>query len=687
MRKIIVIVLLLILSSLELFGMPPKPGIPQPVFPEGVEKPNKLAVKPGANKATWNCLVILIDYANTSPTQSVASFNNMMFGTWTPGSVADYYNEVSYGQFSITGPVVGWYEAANNNTYYTAGGGYGTGTYPQNAPRLVEEAVDAAQAAGVNFSLYDNDNDGQVESMFIVHRGPGAEETGSTNDIWSHKWAISSGGGTARYYDGKWINIYSIEPEIHSDGSHIDIGVFCHEYAHLLGLPDLYDYNNGSWSVINDANDNPVCDWDLMASGSWGNGDGSIPSHFTAWSKWQLGWINPTQALINNSASTTIYDIEEYQNSISNPSFLIVYPNNNPLSNQYFILEYRRTESRATNNLFDHYDSDYWSSSPALQLDQGLLITHIDDTQPDGGGRWNDGSPNNSNYGIWVEAAGYNPAYNNAGFPEWTFQSGLGYEIKTGAAFGDVVDQMDFGNNLPISSAGWYWPNSRRYNGSNTGIEILDIGVADPPGGPTMSMKGLEIPTVSIELSSFTAKTSLKGVLLQWRTESEYNTFKWLVERTKASRKEYEQISTVESKGNSPKHAIYRFEDEGVKNGEMYLYRLKRIDKNGIAKIFGPISAKTRTFLEKISRIYPQPFNEKVTFEYRIMENTISSLSIYSSAGRLIRILDKRKVEPGTYKITWDGRDKQNKKLPAGVYFCKLTTDQSSSIAKIIKIE
>ena len=48
-----------------------------------------------------------------------------------------------------------------------------------------------------------------VESMFIVHQGPGAEETGDTDDIWSHKWGISYGGGTARYYDGVWINILS----------------------------------------------------------------------------------------------------------------------------------------------------------------------------------------------------------------------------------------------------------------------------------------------------------------------------------------------------------------------------------------------------------------------------------------------------------------------------------------------
>ena len=684
MKKYISVLLIIMLLTGMAWAMPPKPGsgIPHPIFPKGMEEPNKLKVKPGELKDVWNCLVILIDFSDTSPSHSVASFDDMMFGSWTPGSVSDYYYEVSYGQFSITGIVVGWYEAANSHNYY-GGGGYGIyGSYPNNAPRLVEEAVDAAQAGGVNFSLYDNDGDGEVESMFIVHQGPGAEETGNTNDIWSHKWAISYGGGTARYYDGVWINSYTIQPEAHSDNSHIDIGVFCHEYAHALGLPDLYDYNSGSWTTIDDANDNPICDWCLMASGSWGNGDGSIPSHICGWGKWQLGWITPIQGTINASATATIYDIEEYENDNPYPSFVVVYPGNNPSSSQYFLLEYRRTETRTTNDLFDHYDSDYWSG-PALQLDQGLIIMHVDDNQPDGGGRWNDGSPSNSNYGIWVEAPGYNPAHAGDGFPEWTVNSSdVRYEIKTGAAFGDVVDQLDFGYNDPISTGGWWWANSRRYSGSNTGIELSNIGAADPPGGPTMSLQGIQLPAVSIELISFTGMTTIDGVLLNWRTALEYNTLEWVIERAPENGTEYTNIAIVESKGNSPQGESYGFLDKNIESGKAYRYRLIRIDSNGNKTTYGPVSVLVLPREEKITAIYPSPFRTNISIEYHLPGKTRITAEIYGVDGRFFKTVESGTKDAGSHSILWDGNE-----IPQGIYLFRLTTENAVFTEKIVKLK
>ena len=70
-------------------------------------------------------------------------------------------------------------------------------------------------------------------------------------------------------------------------GNLIDIGVFCHEFGHVLGLPDLYDTDNSSEGLGQ---------WCLMASGSWG-GNGSspqTPTHMSAWCKQKLGWVTPS---------------------------------------------------------------------------------------------------------------------------------------------------------------------------------------------------------------------------------------------------------------------------------------------------------------------------------------------------------------------------------------------------------
>jgi hypothetical protein len=62
-----------------------------------------------------------------------------------------------------------------------------------------------------------------------------------------------------------------------------DISVFCHEFGHMLGLPDLYARPEvpgmegvGVWCAMSQQN------------------GGGQPQHFSVWSKDQLGWVKPT---------------------------------------------------------------------------------------------------------------------------------------------------------------------------------------------------------------------------------------------------------------------------------------------------------------------------------------------------------------------------------------------------------
>jgi immune inhibitor A len=82
------------------------------------------------------------------------------------------------------------------------------------------------------------------------------------------------------------------------------LGVFAHEYAHDLGLPDLYDTNNVAGV------ENSVGFWSLMSSGSWlGRGEqaiGDLPGGMTAWDKLQLGWLNYERAEAATASSHTL---------------------------------------------------------------------------------------------------------------------------------------------------------------------------------------------------------------------------------------------------------------------------------------------------------------------------------------------------------------------------------------------
>lgn len=236
---------------------------------------------------TKKYLAILIKSKDIASTYDSTRFQDLLFskGTHSTGSLRDYFTEVSNNKFDVQGDVFGFYTASQDYSYYVDGQS-GLGDYPKNAVRLVEEAVDAADSAGVNFADYDNDKDGEVEGVWIVHQGVGAEGASSSTDIWSHKWDIVSGGGTARTYDGVRINNYIMQPETNAKGGLIEIGVFCHEFGHLLGLPELYDTDYSSCG-------NGI--YDLMSGGAWGDVDKKhpeSPAHLSAWSKYYLGWAN-----------------------------------------------------------------------------------------------------------------------------------------------------------------------------------------------------------------------------------------------------------------------------------------------------------------------------------------------------------------------------------------------------------
>ncbi len=288
-------------------------------------------------------LVLLVDFSDKAATQNQAHFSDMLFstGTYATGSMRDYYREASYGKLDVTGevsgtggPTAGWYRAPQTKDYYT-NGNYGFGTYPRNAQKLAEDAIDLA-APHVNFANYDNDGDGFVEALVIICAGSGGEQTSNTGDIWSHKWSI-----TPRLVDGVRVDRYFMAPE---DGR---VGVMAHELGHLLmGWPDLYDTDYSSRGTGR---------WDLMAGGSWNN-NGNTPAHPSAWCKTQVGWVTPTE-VFNATQSVTIQPYAEHPE-------VFKLPIGSTGSKEYFLVSNRQQTK------FD-------SHLPGA----GCIIEHVDDNQ------------------------------------------------------------------------------------------------------------------------------------------------------------------------------------------------------------------------------------------------------------------------------------------------------------------
>ena len=268
--------------------------------------------------------------------------------SYPTGSLRDFYQENSYGQLDVNGQVVGWLRLPKPYTYYVNGSN-GGGTYPTNAPKMVEDAL-ALAAKQIDFRQFDSDGDKYLDGLFVVHAGGGAEADPNPSTrakkIWSHQWNIPQpfvSNGITAY-------AYCTEPE---DGK---AGVFCHEFGHMLGLPDLYDTTYASEGVGV---------WCVMGAGSWNNG-GLTPGHFCAWSKAKLGWLNPVN--IKSTAAKTVKPVEQDKTAVYRLW------SKGKTGSEYFLLENRQTLG------FD-------AGLPAA----GLLIWHIDDTQHNNdhsGGYW-----------------------------------------------------------------------------------------------------------------------------------------------------------------------------------------------------------------------------------------------------------------------------------------------------------
>jgi M6 family metalloprotease-like protein len=357
--QFLLVALVIGLISLQpALAAPPVPGTYNPetmVFYEtGAPVPVELSVPgplraPGTYRGVWQFPVLFIHANDVGFTYTPEEWSDQLFtvGTHSPGSMRDYYREVSFDQFDIDGVTLGWFQADHEYAYYV-GDNYGLGG---GAAELAREAVLKAEAQyHPNWADYDNDNDGQVDGVIIIHQGHGGE-SGDQGTIWSHVSNFEELTlGTVT------LSKYSIQPETKRTGVMETIGTISHEHGHVLGLPDLYDISYTNKYA-------PVANWCIMAGGSNGGSPmGARPNHFCAWSKFKLGWLD----VITIDTPGT-YTANYVQGHSSNSVYKIPINGDN---DEYFIVSNRWMEHT---KIFDRMP-DRWLG--------GLLIAHCDDHIP-----------------------------------------------------------------------------------------------------------------------------------------------------------------------------------------------------------------------------------------------------------------------------------------------------------------
>ncbi len=296
-------------------------------------------------------VVITIEFTDrrADPAHSAQYYDDLLFDN-TPGagSLDNFYRENSYGQTTIGGAVSSqWYLSDETMLYY---GEDGSGIDDENGPVycLTAEAVVKADPL-INFAQFDRDGNGVLDHLVVIHAGDGQERTQNPNLIWSHRWAVIDArncGLPSRELIRDGVQIYGYYMASESS----PMGVFAHELGHDFGLPDLYDTTGDTVGIGV---------WGVMGTGSWnGVPEGTSPSHFTAWSKAKLGWLELTE-IESVLVPASIPRVED--NALAYKLPIKVSPAGNE---EYFIVENRQRVG---------FDSGLPSG--------GLLIWHVDETR------------------------------------------------------------------------------------------------------------------------------------------------------------------------------------------------------------------------------------------------------------------------------------------------------------------
>jgi len=118
-------------------------------------------------------------------------------------------------------------------------------------------------------------------------------------------------------------------------------------------------------------------------------------------------------------------------------------------------------------------------------------------------------------------------------------------------------------------------------------------------------------------------------------------------------------------------------------NGDGIVSDIGAVPYSGVSSV-DEITSDTIPAAFSLGQNYPNPFNPVTTIVYELPAPSFVSLSIYDSAGRLIKRLLNAQRTAGVHKETWDGRDGLGNDVASGIYFYTLDAGELRESRKMI---
>jgi len=372
-------------------------------------------------------LVILVNFsdlkwsfANDPQAEMTAMLNQPGYtGNYCTGSVADYFRESSNGVYKPIFDVYGPVELNKPYSYYGRNDSSGTDSAPWE---MVTDAC-AILDPDVDFSIYDTNDDGLVDNVYVFYAGFGENEGVGADYVWPHSfnlhWQMQ-----CPEYDGVKIDHYACSNELtkqtidNNPKTHSGIGTFCHEFSHVLGLPDLYATSYTGAITPGE--------FSLMDHGSYNN-NSRTPPLYSIYEKYALEWEKPIDITegANINMQPTVDGGHAYRITID-PS----------KPKEYYLFENRQKHG------WDSYIPGH-----------GMLVWHIDfDSSV-----WNDNIVNNTPEHQHVDLIEADGAVDDG--------------TRSGDPFPGTATCSEF-----IPSAAMPYPSFSNWNGTASKLPITSIG-------------------------------------------------------------------------------------------------------------------------------------------------------------------------------------------------------------------
>lgn len=357
---------------------------------KALERINRPVVWKGSapNTGVVKGLVLLVQFSDSTfklpdPKAEYAKFMNEAgySGYGMSGSVRDYFIATSDSQFMPSFDVYGPVTLSKPATYY--GGNYnGLAAYDTAVGAMVAQAC-LKLKDGINWADYDYDGDDTVDFVYVFYAGKGESDGGAAASIWPQAGNLA----TPLSLGGKYVRHYAVSNERSGSASSYaldGIGTFCHEFCHVLGLPDIYQTVQGTTLSTPSY-------WDLMdigvydcADATYGNSS-CTPPYLNALERYTLGWLTPT-TLDSGRSPISLANIGK--------NTALILPSSH--DSEFFLLENRQLTT--------------WDAGlPG----HGMLIWHVnyDSTT------WNANDVNNTSLRVDVVEADGVASYGDAGDP------------------------------------------------------------------------------------------------------------------------------------------------------------------------------------------------------------------------------------------------------------------------------